>query len=507
VTPAGHDEDIAMEAVVDGDRLRVRPGTRIPVDGQVLEGHSHVDEAMVSGEPNPILKRPGDPLHAGTLNAHGALLMQADRVGTDTLLARIVASVAAAQRSRAPIQSLADRASAVFVPLVVLCATLASAGWWWLGPEPRWAHAVVAAVSVLVIACPCALGLATPMAITVAMGRGAEMGVLFRNADALQRFAAVDTLVIDKTGTLTVGHPAVVRTTPAPGYDEDTVLRLAAAVEQWSEHPLAHAIVVKAKELKIEVPAAVDFRARPGFGVEAVVAGQRVWVGRATESPDTHDTAHWASSASAPTVVAVQVEGRGIGRLEIADPVKVEAVPAIARLQALGLHVVMLTGDARGPALRVAGYCGIHEVHAGVHPEDKAAFIRKQTAAGRCVAMVGDGLNDGPALATAAVGIAMGTGTDLAMESAGVTLIGGDLRALERAWRLSRATVRNVRQNLVLAVLYNGLSVPIAAGVLYPWLGWVLSPTLAAAAMSLSSLSVILNALRLRRWTSSAPAA
>ena len=505
MTTDGHEKEVPLSDVVVGDRLRVRPGTRIPVDGCVLEGTSSVDESMVSGEPIPVLKGPGDSLHAGTLNERGALLMQAERVGRETLVARIVASVAAAQRSRAPIQSLADRVSGWFVPGVIACALLAFIGWWLWGPEPRLAHALVAAISVLVIACPCALGLATPMAVMVAMGRGAQSGVLFRNAEALQRLDAIDTLVVDKTGTLTEGHPQVMQVITVPGWEPHAVLACAAAVEQWSEHPLARAVLTHAQQLGVTIPVAQDFLAEPGAGAQAIVDGHVIRLGRLPSFTDASDllealqTRGLGATVEAQTHVAVSVDGRAVGLLAIADPIKAEAADAVAELQASGVHVVMLTGDARGPAPAVARTLRIDDVHAGVHPEEKADIVRRLAANGRRVAMLGDGLNDAPALAAASVGIAMGTGTDLAMETAGVTLLRGDLRALVRARRLSRATLRTIRQNLLLAFAYNGLGVPLAAGVLYPYLGWVLSPMVAAAAMSLSSLSVIANALRLRR--------
>jgi Cu+-exporting ATPase len=504
LSAGGEEREVALSTVTVGDSLRVRPGGRVPVDGRVLEGTSSVDESMVSGEPIPVLKVPGDRVHAGTLNERGALVFEAERVGGATLVARIVASVAAAQRSRAPIQSLADRVSGRFVPVVVLCALLAFLGWWWAGPEPHFAHALVAAISVLVIACPCALGLATPMAIMVAMGRGAESGVLFRNADALQMLASIDTLVVDKTGTLTMGRPQVVHVATRPGTDMRLMLGWAASVEQLSEHPLARAILEYAAQLGISVVAARKFRALPGSGAEAWVEGRRIHVGRLADRPkrEVLDVSlqryGQAVDGRAQTLVAVSVDDEAVGVIAIADPLKPEAAQTIARLQASGVRVVMLTGDAMEPATAVAQALGIGEVYAGVLPDEKAVLIRQWTTEGRCVAMAGDGINDAPALAVANVGIAMDTGTDLAIETAGVTLVHGDLRAIERARRLSHATLRNIRQNLVLAFVYNGLGVPLAAGLLYPWLGWVLSPTVAAAAMSLSSVSVIANALRLR---------
>jgi len=505
VTDDGLETDIPLAAVAVGDRLRVRPGTRMPVDGRVIDGTSSVDESMVSGEPMPVVKSTGDAVHAGTLNDRGALLIRAERVGADTLLARIVASVAAAQRSRAPIQSLADRVAGWFVPAVLAAAVLAAVGWWALGPEPRWAHAWVAAISVLVIACPCALGLATPMAIMVGMGRGAQMGVLFRNAEALEALQQVDTLVVDKTGTLTEGHPTVVAVYPLQGVSEATLIRWAAGVERLSEHPLATAILQVASARSIATQPGEDFAATPGSGAEATVDGRRIRVGRLADLPRPEDLAalgqalSQSSDTAGQTLIGVSADGRGVGVLAITDPIKPSAAAAIARLQSGGVRVVMMTGDAQGAATAVAAALGIADVHAGVRPEEKAALVRVLTAAGHRVAMVGDGINDAPALAAATVGIAMGTGSDLAMETAGVTLVRGDLHALVQARRLSQATLRNIRQNLFLAFVYNGLAIPLAAGVFYPLLGWVLSPMVAAAAMSLSSVSVIANALRLRR--------
>ncbi len=504
VTACGHETEIPLQTVVVGDRLRVRPGARVPVDGRVIEGMSSVDESMVSGEPMPVLKTAGDEVHAGTLNDRGALLIRADRVGADTLLARIVASVAAAQRSRAPIQSVADRVAGWFVPGVLIAALLAALGWWALGPEPRMAHAWVAAISVLVIACPCALGLATPMAIMVAMGRGAQTGVLFRNAEALEALQTIDTLVVDKTGTLTEGHPTVVAVYPLQGVSETTLIRWAAGVERLSEHPLARAILQMAINRAISTEAGHDFTASPGSGAEATVDGRRIRVGRLSDLNSSDDlSVLWQAlnstdETAAQTLLAVSADGKGVGVLALTDPIKPSARQAIARLQGDGVRVVMMTGDAIGPASAVATTLGITDVHAGVRPEEKAALVRVLTAAGHRVAMVGDGINDAPALAAATVGIAMGTGTDLAMETAGVTLVNGDLKALEQARRLSQATLRNIRQNLFLAFVYNGLGIPLAAGVFFPLLGWVLSPMVAAAAMSLSSVSVIANALRLR---------
>ncbi len=503
LTTGGHDQEVPLSMVMVGDRLRVRPGARLPVDGRVLEGSSSVDESMVTGESLPAAKASGDRVYAGTLNERGSFVMQAEQVGASTLVSRIVASVAAAQRSRAPLQSLTDRVSAWFVPAVVGAALCSAILWVAFGPPPAFAHALMAAVSVLVIACPCALGLATPMAVMVAMGRGAQLGVLFRHAEALERLQGVDTLVLDKTGTLTEGHPTVVAVTPVDGVDARDVVTVAAAIEQQSEHPLARAILAYAEQLGIQPSAVGDFRTLPGAGAAARLDGHPVWIGRRQDVPVPLLVELCPAHDDALTEVVVMREDRVLGVIGIRDPVRARAPAVVQRLQQAGLRLVLLSGDADGPAQAVASALGIRDVHAGVLPAEKAALIRALKARGCRVAMAGDGINDAPALAEADVGIAMGSGADLAIETAGVTLLRGDLSALERAWRLSRAAVRNIRQNLLLAVLYNGLSVPIAAGALYPWLGWVLSPTLAAAAMSLSSVSVILNALRLRRWTPS----
>ncbi|MEO8505064.1 MAG: heavy metal translocating P-type ATPase [Acidobacteriota bacterium] len=503
----GGEEDVPLEAVVVGDRLRVRPGEKVPVDGVVLEGTSAIDESMVSGEPMPVDKGPGDPVVGATVNAAGSFLMRAEKVGTETLLARIVAMVAAAQRSRAPIQKLADRISGWFVLVVLAIAALTLAAWALVGPEPRLAHALVNAVAVLIIACPCALGLATPMSIMVATGQAASMGVLFRNAEAIELLRKVDTLVVDKTGTLTEGKPKLVALRPASGFEENEVLRLAAAIERGSEHPLAAAILAGASERGLDLPEVGDFESLTGKGVTGRVAGRRVAMGNLKLMQESGvDIAMLAEEADrlrgeAQTVMYVAVEGRLAGLLGVADPIKTTTSEALRALRAEGIRVVMLTGDSRKTADAVGKKLGIDEIVAEVLPDQKVQEVERQQAAGRFVAMAGDGINDAPALARAQVGIAMGTGTDVAMESAGVTLVRGDLRGIVRARKLSRATMANIRQNLFWAFAYNAAGVPIAAGLLYPWTGWLLSPMLAAAAMSLSSVSVIANALRLRRLT------
>jgi Cu+-exporting ATPase len=501
----GSEEDVALELVAPGDRLRVRPGEKVPVDGEVLEGRSVLDESMLSGESMPVEKGPGDRVIGATVNQTGSFVMRVDRVGSETLLAQIVALVAEAQRSRAPIQRLADAVAAWFVPAVVVAALLTFAGWAWLGPEPRFAFALVNAVAVLVIACPCALGLATPMSILVAAGKGASVGVLFRDAEAIEVLRSVDTLVVDKTGTLTEGRPRLVAALPVPGFDETELLRAAAGLERASEHPLAAAVLAAARERGIALDAASDFEARPGRGVVGSVGGRRVALGnRALLDEERIDADALAEQAEAlratgATALFVAIDGRAAGVLGIADPVKPTTPEALRLLREDGVRVVMLTGDHRTTAQAVAKRLGLDEVHAEVQPAQKAELVAKLQTEGRIVAMAGDGVNDAPALALAQVGIAMGTGTDIAMQSAGVTLVRGDLRGIARARRLSHATVRNIRQNLFFAFVYNLLGVPIAAGVLYPAFGILLSPMIAAAAMSLSSVSVIANALRLRR--------
>jgi Cu+-exporting ATPase len=505
VSQDGIDEEIPLDSVRVGDRLRVVPGARVPVDGIVVHGDSAVDESMISGEPIPRSKQSGDTLYGGTVNGKGSILMRADRVGSETLLARIVQMVSDAQRSRAPIQRVADAVAAWFVPGVVLVAIAAFAGWFWLGPEPRLGHALVAAVSVLIIACPCALGLATPMSILVASGRGASLGILFRDAEAIERLRDVDTLVVDKTGTLTQGHPALEAVEPVAGGGGVTeLLRLAGSLERGSEHPLAAAVVAGALERGIELVEPQGFESFPGKGVGGRIDGRAVLLGSGKLMSERDvDASPLQSRADALRargfgVMLVAVDGVVAGLLGVADPIKPGTAEAVAALRARGIEVTMLTGDSRATARSVAAGLGIEEVIADVLPEQKLQVIERLQASGRVVAMAGDGVNDAPALARADVGIAMGTGADVAIESAGITLVDGDLRALARAFEISRATVANIRQNLLFAFGYNALGVPIAAGVLYPISGVLLSPMIAAAAMSLSSVSVIANALRLR---------
>ncbi len=497
------ERDVPLADVRVGDVLRVRPGEKVPVDGTVLDGRTTADESMLTGEPLPVEKGPGDALTGGTLNQRGSVRMRAERVGADTLLSGIVRLVGEAQRSRAPVQRLADRVSAIFVPAVVLTALVTGVVWGLLGPEPRLAYAVVNAVAVLIIACPCALGLATPMAVMVGTGRGAQAGVLFRNAAALEQLERADILVVDKTGTLTEGKPALVEVRALPGWSDADLLRLAAAVEAGSEHPLAGAILAGARARGVEILSGTDLRTEPGTGVRGRVGERVVEVGREPPGGDAGPGDLLATARTwrerGRTVAFVMVDGRAAGMLAIEDPVKESARSALADLAREGMRVVIATGDHATTAAAVARTLGISEVRAGVRPEGKAALVAELQTAGGVVAMAGDGINDAPALARADVGIAMGTGTDVAMQSAGVTLVSGDLRGVVRARRLSRATVRNIRQNLAFAFGYNLLSVPVAAGVLYPFLGWLLSPMLASAAMSLSSVSVIANALRLRR--------
>jgi Cu+-exporting ATPase len=506
IDPADRSErDVPLEDVRVGELLRVRPGEKLPVDGVVIEGSSAVDESMLTGEPIPVEKTAGARVAGATVNGAGTLVIRAERVGADTLLAQIVHMVAEAQRSRAPIQRVADAVSAWFVPGVIAVAVVAFAAWATLGPEPRLAHALVAAVGVLIIACPCALGLATPVSIVVATGKGAQAGVLFRNAEAIEVLRSVDTLVVDKTGTLTEGRPRLVRVVTAPGMEEREIVRLAASLERGSEHPLAAAIAAGARERGIAAPPPADFEARVGRGVVGRVAGRSVALGNEALLEELGvDRAPLAAAADAmraeaQTVMFAAVDGKLAGLLGVADPVKESAPEALVALHDEGLRVVMLTGDHRVTAEAVARRLAIDELRAEVLPADKAREVARLQEQGHRVAMAGDGINDAPALARADVGIAMGTGTDVAMQSAGVTLVRGDLRGIVRARRLSRATVRNVRQNLFFAFVYNALGVPIAAGALYPAFGIALSPVIAAAAMSASSVSVIANALRLRR--------
>jgi Cu+-exporting ATPase len=500
----GSEERVPLESVHAGDRLRVKPGEKLPVDGVVLEGESYVDESMISGEPVPVGKRPGDRVTGATVNGGGSFVMRAERVGADTLLARIIHMVGEAQRTRAPIQRLADLIAAYFVQSVVAIAALTALAWWLFGPEPRLAYALLNAVAVLIIACPCALGLATPISMTVAMGLGARSGILFRNAEAIERMRGIDVVVVDKTGTLTLGKPALTDFA-VEGVDEKEALALVAGVEQLSEHPIARAIVEGAKRRGVAPRPASAFEALNGLGVRALVDGHKVLVGNLEFlRREGVDTARWQERADAwrteaKTAVFFTVDGAPAGVLAVADPIKESTSEAIAALKRLGVRIVMLTGDSRRTAEAVRRELGLNEAIAEVLPADKAGHVQRLQSEGRKVAMAGDGINDAPALAQADVGIAMGTGTDVAMESASVTLVKGDLRGIARAALLSRATMRNVRQNLGFAFGYNALGIPLAAGVLYPAFGWLLSPIVAAAAMSLSSLSVVGNALRLRR--------
>jgi Cu+-exporting ATPase len=503
IRESGAEETVPLETIAVGDRLRIRPGEKVPIDGHVVDGSSNVDEAMVTGEAVPVAKAPGDAVIGGTLNTTGSFVMVADHVGGDTMLARIVQLVAQAQRSRAPIQRIADTVAGYFVPAVIAVAVIAFVIWWAVGPAPSLAHAMIAAVSVLIIACPCALGLATPMSITVGVARGAQAGVLIRDAEALEGLEKIDTLVLDKTGTLTEGKPAVVHIDPAEGYDESRILTIAASLEQHSEHPLATAIVGAARDRGLTLTAPTDFNAQSGKGITGLLDGRRITVGSEKLLEDQTRSAQWTERADAArrngaTVVFVIEADRIAGAIAIADPIKATTPAALDALRKDGLRIVMLTGDHELVAQSVADRLSIDEVHANVLPSEKGDQIRRLRDEGRRVAMAGDGVNDAPALAEADIGIAMGTGTDVAIESANVTLVKGDLTGIVRARQLSTATMRNIRQNLFLAFVYNSVGVPIAAGILYPLTGLLLSPVIAAAAMSLSSVSVIGNALRLR---------
>lgn len=504
VNADGTDEDVALDLVQVGDLLRIRPGEKVPVDGVIVEGRSSIDESMISGEPVPVEKGEGDLVTGATVNGTGGLVMRADRVGRDTMLSQIVRMVADAQRSRAPIQALADKVSGWFVPGVVLIAIATFIVWNFVGPEPRAAHALVNAVAVLIIACPCALGLATPMSIMVGTGRGATSGVLVKNAEALELTEKIDTLVVDKTGTLTVGKPKLIRVQPTGGFDENEVLRLSAALERGSEHPLAAAIVEGANDRGIVLPESSDFASVTGKGVTGQVDGRRVALGNAalleTIGANTGPLECQADRhrSEGEGVMFVAVDGKLAGIVVVADPIKDSAGEAVAKLRESGIHVVMMTGDNRRTAEAVARRVGIEEVMADVLPQQKQAKVEELRRAGRRVAMAGDGINDAPALAAADVGIAMGTGTDVAMESAAITLVRGDLRGIVRARKLSRATMSNIRQNLFFSFVFNAAGVPIAAGVLYPWFGLLLSPIIAGAAMAFSSVAVIGNSLRLR---------
>jgi Cu+-exporting ATPase len=511
VTANGQDEDVALTEVHPGDKLRVRPGEKIPVDGIVVEGNSTVDESMITGEAIPVEIMEGAPVTGGTINSTGSFVMRAEKVGRDTVLAQIVKMVSEAQRTRAPIQRLADVVASYFVPAVLVCAVITFAVWSLAGPQPRLAHAIVNAVAVLIIACPCALGLATPMSIMVGTGRGAHAGVLIKNAEALEILEKVDTLVLDKTGTLTEGKPRVTAMIPAGAHSEQELLQFAASVERASEHPLAAAILAVAKEKKLQASTVSNFNAVAGGGITADISADANFPARriVLGSSKFLDEKGIATNSLAPkaqklrlagdTVVFVAANSELIGIIGVADPIKKTTADALRDLRAEGLKIVMLTGDSKTTAESVARSLNIEEVHAEVRPEGKEKVIRTLIAQGCKVAMAGDGINDAPALAAADVGIAMGSGTDVAMESAGITLVGGDLRGIVRARRLSRATMRNIRQNLFFAFIYNVLGVPLAAGVLFPVFGLLLSPMIASAAMSLSSVSVITNALRLRK--------
>ncbi len=504
VRASGNEEDIPLEHVQVGDKLRVRPGEKVPVDGIVLEGASSIDESMITGEPIPVEKEGGSKVTGATINGAGSFVMCAERIGKDTLLAQIVKMVSEAQRSRAPIQRLVDLVSAYFVPAVILIAVITFVIWAWVGPEPRLAHALVNAIAVLIIACPCALGLATPMSIMVGTGRGATAGVLIKNAEALENFEKINTLIVDKTGTLTEGKPKLI-SVAASGISENELLSLAASLERQSEHPLAEAIMKAAKERNLSFKEVRDFKYEKGKGITGIVDSKQVLIGSAKIMEEKEINISIFSEkadqlrSEGQGVMFVAVNGKAAGYVSVADPIKESTYEAIRLLHAEGIKIVMLTGDNRQTAEAVGKKVGIDEIQAEVLPEDKEKHIRKLQEQGRQVAMAGDGINDAPALARADVGIAMGTGTDVAMQSAGIVLIKGDLRGIAKARKLSRATMRNIRQNLFFAFIYNALGVPIAAGILFPFFGLLLSPILAGAAMSFSSVSVIFNALRLRR--------
>ena len=500
----GDEQEVPLDQVAVGDRLRVRPGDKVPLDGEILEGRSNIDESMVTGEPLAASRTVGDQVVGGSINGQGSFVMRADKIGRDTMLAQIVQMVSSAQRSRAPIQGLADRVAGYFVPAVVLVALVAFIAWSIWGPEPAMAYGLIAAVSVLIIACPCALGLATPMSIMVGVGRGAQNGILIRDAEALERLEKVDTVVVDKTGTLTEGKPSVTAIRPADGFDEAQLLRLAAGLERGSEHPLASAIVEKARERELQLSDATEFDSPNGKGVVGQVEGQQVALGNTLLMQELQvDVTAYRDQADelrhgGATVIFAAVDGQLAGLIAIADPIKETTADAIKALQDDGIEVVMLTGDNHTSAQAVARSLGIDRVEAEVLPEDKGRVVQQLRDQGKVVLMAGDGVNDAPALATADVGVAMGTGTDVAIESAGITLLRGDLMGIVEARKLSRATMRNIRQNLFFAFVYNAVGVPVAAGILYPFMGVLMSPIIAAAAMSLSSVSVISNALRLR---------
>jgi Cu+-exporting ATPase len=504
VAPGG-DHEVPLDQVRVGDWLRVVPGDKVPVDGTVVEGHSSVEESMVTGEPLPVEKAVGDKVTGGTVNGSGTFVMRAERIGSDTLLGQIVNMVADAQRSRAPIQGLADKVAGVFVPVVLAVSVLTFFLWMWLGPEPKLAHAIVCAVAVLIIACPCALGLATPMSIMVGIGRGARNGVLVKNAEALERLEKITTLVVDKTGTLTEGKPKLMDVLPAAGFDAKEFLRLVASLEQGSEHPLASAVVRGAKQRGIVLDGVTDFRSVAGGGVAGAIGGRTVKIGKPdflrnekTAGLERLEAAARKLQEEGKTAIFVAIDGKPAGILAVADPIKSTTLEAVRELHELGLKLVMLTGDNRRTAAVVAKELDLDGVEAEIEPAGKVAYIKKLRADGKHVAMAGDGINDAPALSEAEVGIAMGAGTEVAMQSAGITLVRGDLRGIAKAIRLSRATMGNIRQNLFFAFLYNAVGIPLAAGILYPFAGWLLSPMIAGAAMSLSSVSVIGNALRLR---------